>query len=130
ACRWSRPTCSICSRRPITSRRLRCSPASVWYHDAMKSLLGLFGGGGEGPSQGQIAKAVKAVTQPHGDPAVRMSAADRLKGWGTPEAIAGLLRRFTIQTPSGSMDLEECQQVEGMLVELGKRAVEPILIHL
>jgi HEAT repeat protein len=86
--------------------------------------------GGDEPSRSQLQKAVKQVTEPHGDPAVRMNAADRLKGWATPEAIAGLLRRFSIQTPSGAVDLEECQQVEAMLVELGDKAIEPILNHL
>src|SRR5204863_2258604 len=100
----------------------------VWYDRApMKGLLKFFGGGGDEPTRSQIEKAVKAVTQPHGDPAVRMSAADRLKAWGKPEAIAGLLRRFTIQTPSGAIDLDECQQVEAMLVDLGDRSVEPIV---
>src|SRR5437870_8542010 len=95
--------------------------------EPMKAILDFFRGGDDGPSASQIEKAVKQVTQPHGDAAVRMNAADRLKAWGTPEAIAGLLRRFTIQTPSGAVDLEECQQVEAMLVDLGERSVEPIL---
>ena len=96
----------------------------------MKSLLSFLKGGDEGPSASQIQKAVKQVTEPHGDAAVRMNAALRLKGWGTREAIAGLLRRFTIQTSSGAVDLEECQETEQMLIELGQPAVEPILAFL
>ena len=92
-------------------------------------LLDFFRGGDE-PSKSQITKALRQVTQPHGDPAVRMTAADRLKSWGTKEAISSLLRRFTIQTPSGAVDTEECQQVEAMLVELGRAAVGPILAYL
>lgn len=86
--------------------------------------------GGSEPSDSQIRRAVKQVTQPHGDPAIRLGGLDRLRGWGTPAAIAGLLRRFTIQTSSGQVDNEECQQVEAMLVELGERAVEPIVAFL
>lgn len=84
----------------------------------------------EEPTASQIQKAIKAVTQPHGEAAVRMAAADRLKGWGTKAAVAGLMRRFTIHTPSGQVDLEECQEVERMLVELGDAAVEPIISFL
>lgn len=96
---------------------------------AVKGILDFLFGGDE-PTPGRITRAVKAVTQPHGDPAARMSGADRLKAWGTPAAIAGLMRRFTIQTPSGAVDLEECQQIEEMLVELGAAAVGPIVSYL
>jgi HEAT repeat protein len=95
----------------------------------VKAILNFLRGSDE-PTRSQIDKAVKQVTQPYGEAGVRMAAAERLRAWGTPEAIAGLLRRFTIQTPSGGVDLEESQQVEAMLVELGPRAVDPILRHL
>jgi len=82
------------------------------------------------PTPGRIQKAIRQVTQPHGDASIRMGAADRLKSWGTAEAVAGLLRRFTVQTPSGQKDTDECQEVERMLVELGDVAIEPIVAFL
>ena len=96
----------------------------------MKRILSFFLGGDDGPSASQIRRAVKAVTEPHGDPAARMNAAERLRAWGTKEALAGLLRRFTIQVPSGTVDLEECQEIEKMLIGLGRPAVEPMLAFL
>jgi HEAT repeat protein len=95
----------------------------------LRSIVDFFRSGDE-PTPSQILKATRQVTQPHGDPAVRMAAAERLRRWGTPESIAALLRRFTIQTPSGAVDIEESQEVESMLVELGPAAVEPILAFL
>ena len=89
-------------------------------------FLDFFRSGPE-PSQSQLGKAIRQITQPHGDPGIRMGAADRLREWGTPESVAGLLRRFTVQTPSGQVDLEERQHIEAMLVELGEVAVKPIV---
>jgi HEAT repeat protein len=89
-------------------------------------ILDFFRGGDE-PTPSQIQKAIKQVTQPHGEQSVRLSAFDRLQDWGTEEAMGALLRRFTIQTPSGQMDLDECQEVERMLAEAGEVATKPIL---
>ena len=83
-----------------------------------------------GPSAFRLRRALKHATETHGDPATRVAALDRLAGWGTPEAIAALLRRFTIQVPQGSMDLEEKQYTVRLLAQMGKPAVEPILRYL
>ncbi len=92
----------------------------------MKILNRLFSSEG-GPSERQIKRAVKQVTQQHGDASVRVSAMERLSQWGTPEAAKALLRRFTIQVPQESMDLEEKQYTVRLLVSMGRAAVEPIL---
>jgi HEAT repeat protein len=87
-------------------------------------------GGKEGPSEGQIKRALKHVIQSHGDPSVRVGAMERLGGWRTPEAARALLRRFTIQVPQASMDQEEKQYTVRLLAGMGRCAVEPILDYL
>ncbi len=95
----------------------------------MDLLKSLFGTGAE-PSERQIRRAIKQVTQTHGDAAVRVSAMERLAGWRSPEAAAALLRRFTVQVPQATMDLEEKQYTVKLLVGSGRAAVEPILKYL
>lgn len=82
---------------------------------------------GDGPSKRQIARTLKHVIQTHGEPASRVSAMERLAGWKTPEAAAALLRRFTVQVPQETMDLEEKQYTVQLLTGMGRAAVEPIL---
>ena len=95
----------------------------------MDLLRNLFAGK-SGPSERQIRRAIKQVTQTHGDAAVRVSAMERLANWKTPEAAAALLRRFTIQVPQATMDLEEKQYTVQLLVQMGKAAVEPIVQYI
>jgi HEAT repeat protein len=78
------------------------------------------------PSEGQIRRAIKQVTQTHGDAANRIIAMERLAAWRTPESAAALLRRFTVQTPQASMDLEEKQYAVKLLTEIGEIAINPI----
>ena len=80
-----------------------------------------------GPSPRQLRKGLKQATQIHGEASTRVAALERLAQWRTPEAIAALLRRFTIQVAQGSIDLEEKQYTVRMLVEIGAPAVDPIL---
>ncbi len=82
------------------------------------------------PSQRQLRRAVKQVTQIHGDAAVRVGAMERLAEWRSPEAVSALLRRFTVQVAQGSMDLEEKQYTVRLLAQIGRPAVEPILQYL
>ncbi len=82
---------------------------------------------GEGPSERQIARTLKHVIQTHGEPASRVSAMERLAAWKTPEAATALLRRFTVQVPQETMDLEEKQYTVQLLTRMGRAAVEPIL---
>ena len=82
------------------------------------------------PSARQVQRAVKQITQMHGEAATRVAAMERVAAWRTPESTAALLRRFTVQTPQASMDLEEKQYAMRLLVEMGGVAVEPILSYL
>jgi len=84
----------------------------------------------EGPSERQIARALKQVIQTHGDPATRVGAMERLASWKTPEAARTLLRRFTVQVPQETMDVEEKQYTVRLLTEMGQPAIEPILVFL
>ena len=82
---------------------------------------------GSGPSERQIKRVLKQVIQTHGDPATRVAAMERLAGWKIPAAATALLRRFTIQVPQETMDLEEKKYTVQLLTEMGRAAVEPIL---
>jgi len=83
-----------------------------------------------GPSDRQIQRALKQATQTHGEAATRVGAMERLASWRSAEGAAALLRRFTIQTPQASMDLEEKQYAVKLLAEMGRVAVAPILAYL
>lgn len=52
---------------------------------------------------------------------------ERLASWRTEESATALLRRFTVQTPQTSMDLEEKQYAVQLFVKMGRIAVDPIL---
>ena len=92
----------------------------------MEFLRRLFSDG-DGPSERQIARTLKHVIQTHGEPASRISAMERLAGWKTTAAATALLRRFTVQVPQETMDLEEKQYTVQLLTRMGRVAVEPIL---
>jgi HEAT repeat protein len=79
------------------------------------------------PSSRQIDKVVKRLTEPQGEDAPRIEAAEKLAEWGTPEALYGLLKRFTISSKNITQDIEEKRMVVEMLVEKGHAAAVPIL---
>ena len=80
-----------------------------------------------GPSQKQIDRAVKRLTEPHGEEGPRIEAAERLFEWGTPEALFGLVKRFTISSLVITQDAKEKRMIVEMLVDKGPEAVAPIL---
>src|SRR5256712_795292 len=82
---------------------------------------------GSAPSQKQIEKLVKRLTEPGGENSPRIEAAEKLAEWGTPESLYALLKRFTISINVITQDMEEKRMVVRMLVEKGNDAVEPIL---
>ena len=51
---------------------------------------------GQPPSTRQIEKLVKRLTEPQGEDAPRIEAAEKLSDWETPEATYALLKRFTM----------------------------------
>src|SRR5262245_2483296 len=79
------------------------------------------------PSTKQIEKVVKRLTEPQGEDAPRIEAAEKLSDWGTAEALYGLLKRFTISSKVITQDIEEKRMVVRMLVDKGRDAVDPIL---
>ena len=79
------------------------------------------------PTPKQIARTVKKLTEPAGEEGPRIEAAERLVDWGTPEALFGLVRRFTMSSRVITQDIEEKRLVVGMLVGQGDAAVAPIL---
>jgi HEAT repeat protein len=82
---------------------------------------------GQAPSPKQIEKTVKRLTEPQGEDAPRIEAAEKLSDWGTPEALFGLLKRFTISSKVLEHDIEQKRMVVRMLVDKGRDAVDPIL---
>src|SRR5215471_10587401 len=82
---------------------------------------------GQSPSTKQIEKIVKRLTEPQGEDAPRIEAAEKLAEWGTPESLYALLKRFTISSKVITQDVEEKRMVVRMLVEKGQDAVDPIL---
>jgi HEAT repeat protein len=81
----------------------------------------------QAPTSKQIDKVVKRLTEPQGEDAPRIEAAEKLFDWGTPEALYGLLKRFTISSKVITQDIEEKRMVVRMLVEKGRDSVDPIL---
>lgn len=79
------------------------------------------------PTQKQIDKLVKKLTEPGGEEGPRIEAADKLSDFGTPDALYALLKRFTISSKVITQDIEEKRMVVRMLVAHGQNAVEPIL---
>src|SRR5207245_10303474 len=82
---------------------------------------------GPDPSAKQSDKVVKRLTEPQGEDAPRVEATHKLSDWGTPDALYGLLKRFTISSKVITQDIEEKRMVVRMLVEKGRDAVDPIL---
>ena len=79
------------------------------------------------PSQKQIDKLVKRLTEPGGEDGPRIEAAERLSEWNTPDSLYALLKRFTISSKVMTQDIEEKRMVVDMLAEKGRSAVDPIV---
>lgn len=59
------------------------------------------------PNQKNIDKLVLRVKERYAQPEYRREAMDKLLAWGTPEAFAGVLQRFTVVAQSPHWDEEE-----------------------
>ena len=81
----------------------------------------------QSPTTKQIEKLVKRLTEPQGEESPRIEAAEKLDEWGTPDALYGLLKRFTISSKNLTQDIEEKRMVVRMLVAKGRDAVDPIV---
>jgi HEAT repeat protein len=83
-------------------------------------VLGLFGG--DKPTEKNIAKQVLKVKERYAQPEYRRAAMEKLLEWGTPEALYGLLGRFSVVVQSPHWDEEEKRWLVDELVELGEPA--------
>lgn len=79
------------------------------------------------PSPRQLQKALKRLTETHGEQSPRIEAAERLADWGTPESIYTLIKRFTVSSRVITQDIEEKQNVVDMLIQLETEAIDPLL---
>lgn len=93
-------------------------------------ILDAFFGGSNEPSPKRIAATVQVLQSRHGEPIRRYQAADRLAKWGTPDALIGLLRRFTFNAEKDTSDDDEKAHVADLLEQAGDAAIEPILHYL
>ena len=84
----------------------------------------------EGPSEKQIERTVKRLTESHGEQGPRIEAAQKLLDWGTPATLLGLVKRFTVSSRVITEDIEEKRMVVDMLVSKGEAAVEPLLVFM
>lgn len=87
-------------------------------------LLSLFG---KGPlSESKIAKISKLAANPYAQPDVRMREMQRLFADGTPAALRGVLKRFSINATGHIADEDEKKWLENRLVDEGEDALEPL----
>jgi HEAT repeat protein len=87
------------------------------------ALFGLFGSKDDPAA---IKRLVTKVTQKFGPPEDRQAAAERLFELKTPDALTGLLQRFTVRVDPTIVDDEQKQYVCDAMVEAGQVAVEPL----
>ena len=79
------------------------------------------------PSSKQVDSTVIALTRRHGEPALRYEAADRLLGWGSDEAIEGLLKRYTVTVERETSDDDEKAYIADQITEkIGSRAIPSV----
>jgi hypothetical protein len=94
----------------------------------------LFGGGDKGgSSKGQnkgIDKLVVRLRERYAQPEYRREAMEKLLAMGTPEALAGVLQRFTIVAQSPHWDEEEKRWLVDELAQRGEPAKEALRIFL
>lgn len=89
------------------------------------ALFGLLGG--DKPTPKNIQKLVTKVKERYAQPEYRRGAMERLLSWGTPEAIDGVLARFTVVVQSPHWDEEEKRWLVEELVEKGEVAKEGLV---
>src|SRR3954471_24775148 len=87
-------------------------------------FLDMFGGG----TPAEKAQKLKAkVTQKYGDPLVRQKAIQQVAQLRVPEAVTGLMARFTFTVEPQTTDADEKEQTFQHLCDLGKDAVAPVV---
>ena len=68
----------------------------------------------------------KKIQERYGQPEGRQQAMDKLLDMGTPEAIAALLTRFTVNVEPSITDAEEKEYLFKSLVDMGEKVVDPV----
>jgi hypothetical protein len=94
---------------------------------AMGLLDSIFG---DKPNAKNIEKLVLRVKERYAQPEYRREAMDRLLGWGTPEAYAALLGRFTVVVQSPHWDEEEKRWLVDELATRGEPARTALKVFL
>ncbi len=77
-------------------------------------------------AEGKLRRLQKKVTEKYGPPENRQKAIETLAELGTPEALAALLMRFTINSDPSITDAEEKQHVFDLIVDAGDKALQPL----
>ena len=85
---------------------------------------------GDKPNQKNIEKLVLKVKERYAQPEYRREAMDKLLAWGTPEAFAALLGRFTVVVQSPHWDEEEKRWLVDELASHGDPARAALKIFL
>ena len=116
----------ICCLSSVVSCQLSASYETIPLETIQAQIMELFSLFRSSPEK-QIERARKKVREPHGDPATRMNAAHRLGEMGTPEALLALLDRFTINVSPSGQDEQEKEEVLSWIVQMGKKAVPPLV---
>ena len=88
-------------------------------------FLEIFGGG-----KGRLAKHIARAKNKDAQSADRFSSLEVLRDDGSPEAIEGLLSRFTIRYDKSIEDEQEVQFVFDELVKMGAKILPPLQKHL
>lgn len=92
---------------------------------AAMGLMDLFGGG-----KGRLAKHVARAKNKDAQSVDRFSSLETLRDDGSPEAIEGLLGRFTIRYDKSIEDEQEKQWVFDELTQLGPKILPQLQTHL
>ena len=88
-------------------------------------FLDMFGGG-----KGRLAKHIARAKNKDAQSADRFSSLEALRDDGSPEAVEGLLSRFTIRYDKSIEDEQEKQFVFDELVKMGSSILSPLQKHL
>ncbi len=89
------------------------------------AMFGLLGG--DKPTPKNIQKQVARAKERYAQPEYRRTAMERLLSWGTPEAIDGVIERFSVVVQSPHWDEEEKRWLVEELVEKGEVAKDALV---
>lgn len=89
-------------------------------------LFSFIGGNSDKKNTKNISKAVQRLRSPAGQTQERLRMVELLTEIGTPEAVSGLLVRFTMRTPGSIVDEDEKQATYNSLLRLGDVCIDPL----